>query len=328
MTVLLTGASGFLGSHIAEQLSQAGQTVRAIVRRSSDTRFLRSLTGVQLVDVALNDRPGLIKAAEGVTGIIHSAGLVKARSEEEFLSVNVGGTEALLAAAQSTRETLKRFVLISSLTAAGPSDDLGTPVKEDVLAHPVTRYGRSKRAAERAALALKDELPITILRPTAVYGPRDREILAFFKTIQSRILPYFGSTQNRVSMVYGPDCAAAAIVALTAEVPSGSIYFIDDGVAYTYEQMFTAVERAIGKRALVRLPLPRRLVEAVAAGSELYGKVTNRAVMLTRDKCNELFAQFVCDGSAGRAALNWQPKVQLEEGARLTAAWYREHGWL
>jgi nucleoside-diphosphate-sugar epimerase len=253
---------------------------------------------------------------------------VKAKDEDEFHRVNVGGTESLLAAGRAAKDTLKRFVLVSSLAAAGPSDEHGTPVTVDTPAHPVTRYGRSKRAAERAALALKDELPIVILRPSAIYGPRDREILAIFKTVQLRLLPFFGSTQNKVSLVYGPDCAAACIAALTADVPSGSTYFVDDGNVYTYERLFAAVERALGKRALLRFPLPRALVETVALANEAYGRAADRAVMLTRDKCNELFSQFVCDSTPTRAALGWKPQVSIEEGVKRTADWYRANGWL
>jgi nucleoside-diphosphate-sugar epimerase len=302
--------------------------VRALVRASSDTRFLRGLAGVELVEAALRDRSALVEAARGVSAIIHSAGLVKARSEEEFHQVNVGGTENLLEAARATKDTLRRFVFVSSLAAAGPTDADGTPLKSDAPAHPVTRYGRSKRAAERVVLAAKDELPVVVLRPAAIYGPRDREILAFFKAVQNRVFPYFGSAQNKTCLIYGPDCAAACIAAIEANIPSGALHFLEDGNVYTFETMFAAVEKALGRRALVRFPLPRALIHGVATATELYGKVTDRAVMLTRDKTNELFGQFVCDGSDARAALGWEPRVKLEEGARLTANWYREHGWL
>jgi nucleoside-diphosphate-sugar epimerase len=328
MTVLLTGGSGFLGSHIAEQLSQAGVAVRALVRRTSDTSFLRTLPGIELVDGGLDNAESLRRAVDGVTAIIHSAGLVKARNEAEFMSVNAGGTEKLLEAAGAKKSSLRRFVLVSSLAAMGPSNEQGAPVSPDDPPRPVTAYGRSKRAAECAALALRDDLPITILRPSAIYGPRDREILAFFQAIVWGVLPYMGSVTNKLTIIYGPDAARACIAAVDADVPSGSAYFLDDGEIYTFEDLFRAVEDALGKRAWLRVPLPRRLVAAVARGSELYGKVRNQAVMLTPDKIQELFAQWVTDSSPAQAALGWKPLVKIAEGTHLTATWYRRQGWL
>ena len=328
MTILLSGGSGFLGSHIAEQLADQGQAVRALVRKTSDTSFLEQLSGVELVEASLSDRKALIAAAEGVTAIIHCAGLVKARSEDDFLRVNVGGTENMLAAAAAHRETLQRFVLVSSQTAGGPSDAAGNPVDAESPARPVSAYGRSKRAAERVAIAQQDQLPITILRPPAIYGPRDREILAFFRALRYRLLPYMGSPDNKLSIIYGPDCAGACIAAVSADVPSGSIYYVDDGAVHTFRELVAAAEAALDTRAWVRFPLPERLVRAVALANEYYGRSTDRAVMLTRDKCNELFNQWVCDGSGARAAFGWEPRVGIREGFQLTGTWYRDHGWL
>ncbi len=328
MTVLITGGSGFLGSHVAEQLSRAGRKVRALVRKSSDTSFLRTLEHVELVEGAVDDRKSVLSAAQGVTGIVHAAGLVKARNADEFMRINRGGTENLLEAALENRSTVKRFVLVSSLAALRPSDAAGGAIPEDAEPRPVTAYGHSKLGAERAALAKKDQLPLTIVRPPAIYGPRDREIFAFFKSIKLGLLPLLGSTQNRLSMIYGSDCGAACIAALDADTPSGQAFHIDDGAVHTMEELIMLTEGAMGKRARLRLHLPRAVVETAAFGSELYGRFTNKAVMLTREKCNELFEQWVCDGSRARKALAWEPKVRFEDGIRLTVAWYRQAGWL
>ncbi len=328
MTILLSGGSGFLGSHIAEQLSRAGRSVRALVRRTSDTAFLETLTGVELVEASMGDRDGVVKAAEGCSAIVHCAGLVKARSEEEFNRVNVGGTENMLAAAQANKDTLRRFVQVSSLTVSGPSDEQGAPVSADSPPRPLTPYARSKRAAERACLASKDELPITILRPAAIYGPRDREILAFFKAVSMRLLPYMGSPQNKLSLIHGADCGAACIAAIDADVPSGSIYALSDGRIHQFADLFDAIEAALGKRAWVRFPLPERLVRTVALASEGYGKLTDKAVMLTREKCNELFNQWVCDSEPSFTELEWRPAIDIRDGIKETADWYRANGWL
>lgn len=328
MTVLLTGGTGFLGSHVAERLSRAGRPVRALVRKTSDTKFLKGLSGVELVEGAVDDRESFLAAAEGATAIVHVAGLVKARNAEEFFRVNTEGTKNALDAARRAGSSLRRFVLVSSLAAAGPSDAEGRPVTKDAEPRPVTHYGKSKLAAERAALAAKNELPITILRPPAIYGPRDREILAFFKALKVGVVPYMGSTKNKLSMIYGEDCAAACVAALDADVPSGSTFFVDDGVTYTFGDLIAHAERALGKRAWLRFPIPKPVIKTAALASELYGRATNRAVMLTRDKCNELFDQWVCDGTDARSALAWKPETPFDKGARLTVDWYQQAGWL
>jgi len=328
MTILVTGGSGFLGSHIIEQLSQAGRPVRALVRRSSDTKFLRTLSNVELVDGAIDDPVSLARAVAGVTAVVHSAGLVKARNLEEFMRVNARGTENLLEACLPFASTLKRFVQVSSITVGGPSDAQGNPVSVDAMPRPVTDYGRSKLAAERSVLAKKEQLKITIIRPPAIYGPRDREILAFFKSIKMGILPLLGSPLSKLSMTYGPDCARACIRAIDADVPSGSIFAVDDGAVHTMGELISEAESALGKRAFLRIPLPRRVVEGAALMSESYGKLTNRAMMLTRDKCNELFDQWVCDGSKAQTELGLAPSVTFSQGVKQTVDWYRTAGWL
>jgi nucleoside-diphosphate-sugar epimerase len=328
MTTLVTGGSGFLGSHVVERLARAGRPVRALVRKSSDTSFLRTLPNVELAEGAVEDRASVERALDGVTGIVHAAGLVKAKGPEDFMRVNHGGTENLVQAALTRRGAIRRFVLVSSLAALRPSDASGTPVPEDADPRPVTSYGKSKLAAERAVLAHKDELSVVILRPPAIYGPRDREILTFFKSIKLGVLPLLGSTQNKLSMIYGSDCAAACVAALDRELVSGSAYHVDDGKVHTLEELIMLAEQAMGKKARFRFHLPRRLVETAALGSELYGRATNRAVMLTRDKLNELFEQWVCDSTRARRDLGFTPEVSFEDGVHRTMAFYREAGWL
>lgn len=328
MTVLVTGASGFLGSHVAERLSQSGRAVRALVRKSSDTKFLASLPGVELVHGSVDDYESCAHAAQGVSGIVHAAGLVKARSGDEFRRINTDGTENLMRAALAAG-TVKRFVLVSSQAAGGPSQN-GVPVAVGSERAPVTAYGRSKLAAERVLLTEKSVLPCTILRPPAIYGPRDREILIFFKAVKSGVLPLTNPKEARYSMIYGPDCAAACIAALDADSESGLTLYVDDGQPITFGEMVDRVEAALGTKAWLRIPLPPQLVRGAAALTELYGKVTDQAVMLTRDKCNELHERggWVCDGRAALTALRWKPEVTFAEGVKLTADWYRSAGWL
>lgn len=328
MKVLVTGASGFLGSHIAEQLTREGHEVRALVRRSSKREFLETLSGIEFAYGGVEDAEKVAEAVKGVDAIIHSAGLVKARNPGEFRTTNVTGTKNLLDAAEAHAPRLKRFVFVSSLAAAGPSPD-GKPVDRTKDPTPVTHYGRSKLEAERVALAMKDRLPITILRPAAIYGPRDNEIFAVFQSVHRGVLPTIGDGTNTLSMIYGADCADACVKALFAEVPSGSIYFVDDGEVYRLRQMLEGIEGALGKKAKIRINLPFPVVYMAALGAEIFGKLSNRAVMLTRDKMNEMRQpHWVCTSVDTRAALAWEPKTMLREGTEITARWYRDNGWL
>ena len=328
MRVLVTGASGFLGSHIAEQLARQGHSVVALVRRTSSTRFLSSLPGLELATGAVEDAASVRAAMQHVDAVVHSAGLVKARTDAEFFDVNVEGTRTLLDAAKSVAPRLRRFVFVSSLAVAGPSHD-GRPVARDAAPRPVTCYGRSKLAAERLVIEAKDELPVVVIRPPMIYGPRDNESFAFFQSVSRRFLPYLGDGRNTLSIIYAADAADACIRAIDADVPSGQTYFVDDGEVYVWLDMLAELERAIGKRALVRFGLPFPVIRGAALVSEGMGRLTGKPVMLTRDKLNELAApHWVCDSTDTRRDLGWAPRVKWAEGARLAAAWYRDHGWL
>jgi nucleoside-diphosphate-sugar epimerase len=328
MKVLLTGGSGFLGSYVAEQLDALGHTVRALVRPSSDKAVLEKLRNIEFAAGAIEDRASLDKAVAGVDAVIHVAGLVKARRPEEFFTVNTEGTKALLAACEAHAPGLKRFVYVSSLAAVGPSAD-GKPVPDDAECKPVTHYGRSKLAAEQAVLAARERLPVTVIRPPLIYGPRDRETLAFFSSIKSGVLPVLGDGNNTLSVIYGADAASACVQAVLQDAPSGRTYFVEDGSVYVWREALAEIEKAMGKRAFMRVGLPMGVVKLAAAASQAWGKVTNTAQMLTLDKVNELKQQhWVCSGEGARKELGWAPRTQWAAGVAEAAQWYRKEGWL
>jgi len=330
MKVLVTGASGFLGGHVAERLSARGDSVRALVRSTSNRAHLQTLPLVELFEGAVEDADRMKEAVDGVDAIVHTAGLVKARSTDEFFATNVGGTSNLVQAARGGRgkgSPVKRFVFVSSLTACGPSPD-GRPVPRDQEA-PNNAYGRSKLSAEKVVLSVKDEVRSVILRPGAIYGPRDGEILDMFKSIQRGLLPLVGTGEAKGSWVYATDCADACARAIDADVPSGSAFFVDDGEApIDQKQLCADAERALGRRALLRGSIPVPLLMAIARGVEIFGRVTNRAVMLTPEKASMLLQHWVCSSEETRSALGWQPQVRWHEGLDRTVKWYRENGWL
>ncbi|MCL2777146.1 MAG: NAD-dependent epimerase/dehydratase family protein [Polyangiaceae bacterium] len=327
MKVLVTGGSGFLGSHVAEQLTREGHSVRALVRKSSNRTFLSTLAGIEFAEGSVENRASVEQAMKGVDAVVHSAGLVKARSEAEFFACNTEGTANLLNAAIAHAPNLKRFVHISSLEACGPSFD-GKPVAVDQQ-KPVTAYGRSKLAAEKECTSRKDKLPIIVLRPGAIYGPRDVEIFEAFRAVRRRQYPVIGDGKMLACYIYGPDCAAACIKAIEATVASGSIYFVDDGKPLSMAHaMGEILPDAVGRKPFVRFGVPLAVLKVASAGVEAYGKLRGKAVMLTREKVTMLSHHWVCDSASARADLRWKPEVTFREGARLTATWYEDNGWL
>jgi nucleoside-diphosphate-sugar epimerase len=328
MRVLLTGGSGFLGSYVAEKLTISGHQVRALVRPKSERRFLEKLAGIEFAPGSVEDKASLKPAVDGVDAVVHVAGVVKARTPAEFFAVNAEGTQNLLDAALA-RGGIKRFVYVSSLAAVGPSLD-GTPVPETAEPRPVTHYGRSKLEGERRVLAAKGALPVTVIRPPLIYGPRDRETLAFFTSVKNGVLPMMGDGLNTLSVVYGEDCADAIAKAATAvDAPSGKAYFVEDGSVYVWKEALKDVEAAMGKRAFIRFGMPMGAVKVAAAASQLWGKVTNTAQMLTLDKVNELKqTHWVCSGEGARRDLGWTPKTTWAQGVKAAVDWYRAEGWL
>lgn len=327
MRVLVTGATGFLGSHIAEQLVRDGHDVRVLVRKTSDRRFLAGFPHEEAVG-DVTDAASLPPTVAGVDAVVHAAGLVKARSAAEFDAVNARGTANLLRALDEAAPGLHRLLYVSTLAAHGPSDD-GRPRPLDAPPHPITAYGRSKLKGEDLVRAWGGGTRAVIIRPPVVYGPRDPQLLPFFQLARWRLAPLLAGGRNRISVVYVEDAARAIAQAATAEADVASkTYCLDDGNAYSWREMLAAVEEALGRRAF-RLSSPRWAFGAAALASELYGSIRGRAVSLTREKVLEMSQPFwVCSHEALRRDLGWSPQVDLRQGARLTAAWYREQGWL
>ena len=338
MRVLVTGGSGFLGSHVAEQLVDEGHEVRCLVRRSSKIEHLQDLARtalkqgkgakLELADGAIDDAATLPDAVRGVDAIIHCAGVVKAKTWDDFLRVNARGAVDLAQAAVAHAPGLTRFVHVSTAGVMGPGKK-GEPHKPDGPTNPVTQYSRSKLEGEEALRKMASELPLTVIRPPAIYGPRDQEILAFFQAIRRmRTGVRLGTSMQSVSLVYGADAADACVRAASHHVDSGNVYFVEDGVVHSYESMAETIAAAYGFRLLGTPSLPKSIVGLAARASEAFGKVTDRTMMFNRDKLGELLMEhFTVDSTSTRADLGWSPKVDFRQGAERTAKWYREHGW-
>lgn len=324
MKVLVTGGSGFLGSWVCQLLSERGDSVRALVRKSSNRKFLETLKNVELPEGGVDDAGAVEEAAKGCAAIVHCAGLVKARNEDELRATNVEGTRNIVNAAKKAKA---RLVHVSSLEAAGPSQD-GRPVPDD-QERPITAYGRSKLDAEKLVLAAKDEIHGVILRPGAIYGPRDQEILEAFKTVSRGLAANVAGGRALGSFIYASDCAEACVIAIDAKVPSGSVYFVEDGAgAIDQKQVMEDIAKALDKKFVLKPSLPAGALRVVARGVQAWGKLRDKPVMLTPEKANMLLHHFVCSAERTRKDLGWAAKVPWSEGVGRTARWYRENGWL
>ncbi len=327
MKILVTGASGFLGSHIAERLANNGHHVRVLLRRTSSRAFLSDFPYEEaLGDVT--DAGSLSAAVVGADAVVHAAGLVKARNEMEFAAVNARGTANLIAAVEHSAPDLQRFVHISSLAAHGPIPG-GAPRELDAPSRPITAYGRTKLVGEEFIRASAIASRSVIFRPPVIYGPRDPALVPFFRLARWRIAPLLMGGWNRVSIIYVEDISRAIARAATAEADvAGKLYCPEDGAVHTWRDLLTAIEEAVGRKAL-RISAPSWSFEAAALVSEAFGFVARRAVPLTRDKVREMAQRhWVCSSEELRRDLGWAPAVGIREGAKLTYEWYRRQSWI
>jgi len=279
--------------------------------------------GCELLPGRLEDEDALARLVEGCTTVYHVAGRTAARAPDEFLRTNRDGAARLARAA--ARAGVRRFVLVSSLAVTGPSSP-GQPVDESSGPAPVTAYGRSKRAGEEAVRA--SGVPFTVVRPPAVYGPRDRAFLTLFRAAARGLLLLPGDGSQPLTLVHARDLAAALVAAGEAAATIGRTYHAGHAVPLTQRALALAVAQAVGRRARV-VCLPARLVRPLLGASGALSRVLGRAPLLDGDKANELLAPgWVCSSEALRRDAGWQAAIPLADGLRETASAYRSCGWL
>jgi len=320
MNALVTGATGFIGSHLCEELARRGHKVTCLIREKSNLKWIENID-LKIITGDCEKIESLYDAVDGVDYVFHLAGLTKACSEDEFFCANVLGTENLIKAVAEKNPELKRFIFISSLAAVGPSKN-GSPLKEEADPQPVSSYGKSKLEAENAVLKYKQSIPVTILRPSAVYGPRDRDLFVFFKILKKGIFPDWGKCYY--SLLYVDDLIQGIILAAENKKAEGEIYFLSDSKFYTNEEIMKAISSAFGIKA-VRLRVPKCIMPFFA----YIGERINRQGIINRDKMSELsHSHWICDTTKAREDLGFMPKVSIKEGMKWTADWYRIHRWL
>jgi nucleoside-diphosphate-sugar epimerase len=329
MRVLVTGATGFIGTALAERLAARGDRLRALVRPTSRTEALERL-GAELTLGDVADPAALAAAVDGCQVVVHVAGAVKVLRASEFYQANGEGTRCVAEACAGAAHP-PRLVYVSSLAAAGPSRD-GRPRREDDAPAPVSHYGESKLAGERAVRAVAERVEASIVRPPIVYGPRDRELMPqLLRMARLGFVLCVGSVEKRYSLVHVADlCEGILAVAergrhVGREGAEG-IYFLDGGPDHSWEEIAFAACAAAGRRArVVRVPELASVV--VAAVSSLAAAVTGKASVLSLDKLKEIReSAWTCTSERARRELGYAPRFPLTEGMADAVTWFRAQG--
>ncbi len=335
-TALITGATGFIGSWLAETLIEKGYKVIALIRQTSNKANLNHLN-VEYRVADFKDINSLKKAVEGVDYVYHVAGVTKSKTELGYIDGNVRATENLLKATYEANLGIKRFLHVSSLAAVGPASSADKPVDEKTTAKPVTMYGSSKNISEQACqrfiyvptAKVTTKLPVTIVRPPAVYGPRDKDILEFFITVNKGIMPIVGSGNKLISLIHVKDLVDGIIAAAESGESKGQTYFISSEKFYTWQEIGEITKNALGKKSVFKLTIPHFVVSIVAALSEMSNKSSPTPPPLNREKVKDIVQDYwICTAEKARNELGFKEKIGIEEGIQETVSWYKEKGWL
>jgi len=329
----VTGGTGFIGSHLVEALLTSGYTeVRCLIR--STPKWLEGMD-ITPVEGDLGDVEVLWEALRGVDYVYHVAGLTRAPTWEAFKRANVTATLNLMGAVKVANPNVKRVLVTSSLAAVGRCES-GLATEETPLS-PISQYGKSKAEMEQALASphqmrasYMETFPITIVRPPAVYGPREADIYTFFKTVSRGICPVVGgkSSEPALSLVHVDDLVHGMIAAAEHPQTAGETYFLGSTDFYSWQEIKHATTSALESWA-VTVPIPGPLVQSLGAIVELGGKLMGQYPPLNREKAREIrFACTKCAIHKARRAFDYDPQVPLQDGIQQTIDWYRNEGWL
>jgi nucleoside-diphosphate-sugar epimerase len=323
---VVTGANGFVGSHLVDYLLEKKYEVRCLVRKSSNLKWLQG-KDVKIFDSGLLDIDGMNKAFKDANYIYHVAGVVKSKTPEGYFKGNVDTTKALLQAASMNVSTLKKILIVSSQTATGPSLD-GKPVDELTPCNPITTYGRSKLAQEDVSKSYMEKLPITICRAPAVYGERDTEIFIFFQTFNRGLMTTIGFDKKVISLIHVRDLVEGFHLASINEKAKGETYFISSEKYYTWDEVGNVTSNVLEKKPF-KVAVPHTIVYTVAAIAQFLSLFSTKPATLNLEKGRDITQHaWICDTSKAIRDLGYRQKISLEDGIKRTVDWYKQMKWL
>ena len=324
--VVVTGGTGFIGSHLVERLIEKGYNVRCPVRRTSNLRWLEG-KDVEIIRVDFFDVDSLVPVFKNADYVYHIAGVTKARNYREYYLGNVKVTENIINACLKLDSVPKRFVFASSQSAVGPGFN-STPVDETYPYKPITSYGKSKAEAEKLVLKHSDKIPVTVVRPSAVYGPRDTYTFEIFKYVKYGFLPVVLSGDWILSIVYVDDLVEGFILAGESDVSVGKVYFISSEKIYRWAEVESVILRSVGRKVL-RLKVSAPVLYFFAFVSEFFYRLKGKPAPLNIEKAREIRQRnWACSVEKAVRELGYKQKVELEDGMKKTIEWYKNNGWL
>lgn len=322
MKALITGATGFIGSHLVEWLTHIGYDIHCLVRKQSNLRWIKSQP-VHLIEADFRDTESLNRAVTDMDYIFHLGAVINAGRWETYFQINFMNTKRLIEACIRNNPDLKKFVLVSSISAMGPGKK-ETYRTETAPCQPRSFYGKSKRLAEKIGLKYQDTIPITIIRPPSVIGPRQRELLLIIKCIKMRLIPQIGNGDKQTSLCYIGDLVKA--IQLVAEKPetAGEIYLITDSNSYSWREVSDEIVRQMGIEKFY-FRIPHFIQYSIALLLELISAITRSAPYLTRQNLNTTRESYwLFDDSKIREKLGFTSTVGIREAVGKTIQWYRD----
>jgi nucleoside-diphosphate-sugar epimerase len=326
MKILVTGGTGFIGSHLVERLRREGHEVLCVAKDVLNAQVLESI-GCSVVLEDLNNGVAWESILNGVDCVYHVAGVTRCRSAHEYYEGNYRATKHFVNICSTLSPSLRRFVYVSSLTAVGPSPD-GKPVSESTPYHPVSHYGKSKMLAELEVLKASDRLPVTIVRPSAVYGPRERDMYDYMRLIKKGIQPLIGLRTKFMSLIHSDDLVDGIVRAGEREIAVGNTYLLGSERVYSVREIGQAIASAVHAHPLC-IGLPHWLVYSIGGIATLGGKIVHRQVFFNLEKVREgVQPAWTCTVEKAIAELGFQQRVDLVDGMRMTYSWYCSNGWM
>ncbi len=323
---VVTGANGFVGSHLVDYLLSKNFEVRCIVRKSSNLQWLEG-KNLKIFDCGLFDKNELREAFKDVNYIFHVAGVVKAKNEEGYFKGNVEATKVLLEVAAEMKEKIKKFVVVSSQTVSGPAS-FGKPVTEDMKPNPLTTYARSKLKQEQLVLSFKDIIPVTICRAPAIYGERDTEIFIYFQVFNRGLTTMIGFDKKELSLLHVADLVEGLYLAAVSDKSNGKLYFISSEKFYNWYEVGEITSKVLGKKAF-RIRMPHFLVFTIASFAQFFAMFSSNPATLNIEKAKDLVQSYwICDTSKAMNELGYRQKVSIEEGIKRTCEWYKKMKWI
>lgn len=326
MLALVTGGQGFVGSHLCARLIAEGHRVRVLARPSSRLDNLAGLD-VDVVRADITEAAGLAAAVAGCDVVFHVAAVLKGLREQDLFRVNAEGTRNVAAACIAAAPPPARFVYVSSVAAAGPSPGGRAPLTEDMPPRPVTWYGRSKLAGEDAVRAMAG-LEWTIVRPPIVFGPRERDVLDYFRIARRGWLPVVGRSDRFYSLIYAENLAEGLVRVATSGTSAREIYYLTGAEIVSWAELGRLIAAALGVAGRV-LRIPESVASAAGRLADVLARARRRPAIFSSQKVLEMRAPaWVCSAAKAERDLGWRAATPLADALASTASWYREHGWL